>query len=94
MEEHNILVRQLVFVLILTLIWSVIVLIHKRKINKRVAEHQKQWDKIKSENPPELWDELYDQYLDGLFHQYRQWKRLDKKHRNDSERSNSDNRSH
>ena len=63
MEEHNILVRQLVFVLILTLIWSVAMLIHKRKINKRVAEHQKQWNKIKSENPPELWDELYDQYL-------------------------------
>lgn len=70
MEEHNILVRPLVFVLILTLIWSVTMLIHKRKINKRVAEHQKQWNKIKSENPPELWDKLYDQYLDELFYQH------------------------
>lgn len=81
MEEHNILVHPLMFVLILTLIWSVAILIHKRKISKRVAEHQKQWNKIKSENPPELWDELYDQYLDELFHQYWQWKRLDKKRR-------------
>ena len=70
MEEYNIFVRPLVFVLISTLTWSVAMLIHKHKINKRIDEHQKQWNKIKSENPPKLWDELYTQYLDELFHQY------------------------
>lgn len=70
MEEYNIFVCPLVFVLISTLTWSVAMLIHKRKIYKRTVEHQKQWNKIKSENPPKLWDELSTQYLDELFHQY------------------------
>ena len=70
MEEHNILVFALVFMTISTLIFSVVELIDKRKIYKRTVEHQKQWNKIKSENPPKLWDELYDRYLDELFCQY------------------------
>lgn len=70
MEEYNILVFALVFMTISTLIFSVVELIDKRKIYKRTVEHQKQWNKIKSENPPKLWDKLSTQYLDELFRQY------------------------
>lgn len=70
MEMNIPLMFMLALSLIGALIVALVVAIDRRKINKRIAEHQKQWNKIKSESPPELWDELYDQYLVELYFQY------------------------
>lgn len=70
MEKNISLMFMLALTLFGALIVALVVAIDRRKTNKRIDEHQKQWDKIKSESPPELWDELYDQYLDELFCRY------------------------